>query len=159
MPLTPEQLQLLIGLKLCKLHEEQDIPVGNHAIRGTLALAFEGGVLRHPDTDAAPTVSAKLPNVLALFSQRLNVKLAGLYDILFEVLGAAYANEEPAAEFLAVCTDAADKAKAAALKTMARGPKRGSLSHILTISDVEIDGAGIEIPKPAAPTRRRGKAA
>jgi hypothetical protein len=152
--LTAPQILRAMGAELIDLHKGAEIDEGSHPVQGRLSLAFAGAVEQLPAQLVTPTVTLPLPLVLALVSAKAGVPAAQLYQIVIDAAVEAATDGVPASEYLDVSTAALRAAKAQVAARLDKTPKRGALRRILTISDVEIEGAAAEKTAPKKGRKR-----
>ncbi len=141
--LNPNQALKALGIELADLHDAEVLPEGTHPLAGTLELAFSGAVEQGPGIMAAQNLTLPLPLVLAILSEA-GVKADVLTQTVIKAAALAAKEKKPVSEQIDLWTGAIKDARELVLAKLPKVPKKGALRRILTISDVLVQGTGLE---------------
>ncbi len=153
--LTPDQLLLTLGIKLADLYEEEVIPQGTHPITGTVSFGFSGAIEQLAGVMAAPNLTLPLPMVLAILAEA-GVKADVMTQAITKAVALAAKEKTPVSEQIEVWSGAIKEARALVLSKLPKVPKKGALKPVIAISDILVEGTGLElVTVPPKKARRK----
>jgi hypothetical protein len=137
--LNRDQVLKVIQAELRKQAEGVVIPEGLHKVNVRVALQIEGTVKQEPEQEYTPTAEIPLLPVLARFAAKVGVGGPKLLQLLSESCREAFAEGEPAGDYIECTKEAIRVVREELVNTLPKKTRAGVLRRTLQLTVLKCD--------------------